>query len=135
MTIGNVLAIPQRNIKRMLAYSSIAQAGYVLIGFVAGGEFGLASATYYLLTYVLTNIAAFTVVILFANRTGSEEIYDYAGLSRRSPYLAFAMLLALLSLGGIPPTAGFFGKFFIFKAAIDDGLWWLAFIAILNSSE
>jgi NADH-quinone oxidoreductase subunit N len=133
MTIGNVLAIPQRNIKRMLAYSSIAQAGYVLIGFVAGGEFGLASATYYLLTYVLTNIAAFTVVILFANRTGSEEIYDYAGLSRRSPYLAFAMLLALLSLGGIPPLAGFLAKINVFAAAINAGLVWLAVVGVINA--
>lgn len=133
ITIGNVLAIPQRNIKRMLAYSSIAQAGYALIGFVAGGEFGLAATTYYLLMYVLTNVAAFTVVILFANLTGSEEIYDYAGLSRRSPYLAFAMLLALLSLGGIPPLAGFFAKVYVFAAAINTGLVWLAVVGVVNA--
>ncbi len=134
MTLGNVLAIPQRNIKRMLAYSSIAQAGYALIGFVAGQAFGLAATMYYLLMYVLTNIAAFTVVILFANLTGSEEIYDYAGLSRRSPYLAFAMLLALLSLGGIPPLAGFFAKVYVFAAAVQTpGLVWLAIVGVINA--
>jgi NADH-quinone oxidoreductase subunit N len=83
--------------------------------------------------YVLTNVAAFGVIILVSNVTGSEDMRDFYGLNRRSPFLALAMLLALLSLGGIPPTAGFFGKFFIFKAAIDAGLWWLAFIAILNA--
>jgi NADH-quinone oxidoreductase subunit N len=129
MTLGNLLALQQRNIKRMLAYSSIAQAGYVLIGFLAfnpadpsGTLSGLAASTYYLMMYVLTNLAAFAVVILFANLTGSDEIKDYAGLSRRSPYLALVMLIALLSLGGMPPLAGFVAKFLLFAAALVPGV-------------
>ena len=133
MTLGNFLAIYQTNIKRMLAYSSIAQAGYTLVGLVSLTPDGSGAAMFYLLMYVFTNIAAFGVVILVSNQTGSDEISDFYGLSRRSPYLALAMMLALLSLGGIPPTAGFFGKFFIFRAAVDAGLWWLAGIGVLNA--
>ncbi len=133
MTLGNFLAIFQSNIKRLLAYSSIAQAGYMLIGVVTLSPDGTGAAMFYLLMYVFTNVAAFGVVILAANATGSERLVDLSGLSRRSPWLALAMLFALLSLGGIPPTAGFFGKFFLFKAAIDQGLWVLAFIGILNA--
>ncbi len=133
MTLGNLLAIFQRNIKRMLAYSSIAQAGYALIGLVALTSDGSGAAIFYLLMYVFTNIAAFGVVVLVSNQTGSEEMEDFYGLSRRAPYLALAMLIALLSLGGIPPTAGFFGKFFIFKAAVEADLWWLALIGVLNA--
>lgn len=133
MTLGNFLAIFQKNIKRMLAYSSIAQAGYTMIGLVTLTPDGSGAALFYLLMYVFTNIAAFGVVILVSNRTGSDNMEDFYGLSRRSPYLALAMLMALLSLGGIPPTAGFFGKFFIFKAAVDAGLWWLALIGVLNA--
>jgi NADH-quinone oxidoreductase subunit N len=88
---------------------------------------------YFLIYYVLTNIAAFGVIIVFSNLTGSDEISDLAGLSRRSPWLALAMMFALLSLSGIPPTAGFFGKFFIFRAAVEADLWWLALIGILNA--
>jgi NADH-quinone oxidoreductase subunit N len=133
MTLGNFLAIYQGNIKRMLAYSSIAQAGYAMVGLVTLTPDGSGAAMFYLLMYVLTNVAAFGVIILVSNVTGTDDMRDLYGLNRRSPFLALAMLLALLSLGGIPPTAGFFGKFFIFKAAIDAGLWWLAFIAILNA--
>jgi len=133
MTLGNFLAIFQTNIKRMLAYSSIAQAGYTMIGLVSLTPDGSGAAMFYLLMYVFTNIAAFGVVILVSNKTGSEEMTDFYGLSRRAPYLALAMMLALLSLGGIPPTAGFFGKFFIFKAAVDAGFWWLAMIGVLNA--
>jgi NADH-quinone oxidoreductase subunit N len=133
MTIGNFMAIYQTNIKRLLAYSSIAQAGYVMIGLVTFTPDGSGAAMYYLFMYVLTNIAAFAVVILVANVTGSENSEDLNGLSRRSPYLALAMLFAFLSLAGIPPTAGFFGKFFLFKAAVDGGLWVLALIGILNA--
>jgi NADH-quinone oxidoreductase subunit N len=142
MTLGNFLAIRQQNIKRMLAYSSIAQAGYAMIGLVtaltitgpdAASIDGASSTIYFLVYYVVTNIAAFGVVILVSNKVGSDNILDLSGLSRRSPYLALAMLFALLSLGGIPPTAGFFGKFFIFRAAIDADLWWLALIGILNA--
>ncbi len=133
MTLGNFLAIHQTNIKRMLAYSSIAQAGYAMIGLVSLTQDGTAATMFYLLYYVVSNIAAFAVVILVSNITNSDEVKDLAGLSRRSPYLALVMLFALLSLGGIPPTAGFFGKFFLFRAAVDAGLWWLALIGILNA--
>ncbi len=133
MTLGNLVAIFQSNIKRMLAYSSIAQAGYVLIGVVTLTQAGSGASMFYLLMYIFTNIAAFGVIILVSNITGSDEISDLDGLSRRAPGLALIMLFAVLSLGGIPPTAGFFGKFFIFRAAVDSGLWWLALIGILNA--
>lgn len=133
MTLGNVLALAQRNIKRMLAYSSIAHAGYALVGFVAVSQLGVASTIFYLMTYVLTNLAAFSVVILFARSAGSDQIADYAGLSRRSPGLALAMMVAFLSLAGMPPLAGFFGKFYIFAAVIQGGLVWLAVVGVLNA--
>jgi NADH-quinone oxidoreductase subunit N len=135
MTLGNLLALVQRNIKRLLAYSSIAQAGYTLIGVVAlnNSELGAASVAFYMLMYVLTNIAAFTVIIAVSNTVGSDEIRDFAGLGRRAPYLALAMVLALLSLSGVPPLAGFFGKFFLFAAAVDAGYVWLAVIGVLNA--
>ncbi len=133
MTLGNLLAIPQRNIKRLLAYSSIAQAGYALIGLVALSEFGAASLVFYLIAYVVTNLAAFAVVILFARTAGSEEIADYAGLSRRSPVLALVLLVALLSLAGMPPLVGFAAKFYVFAAAVRSGWIWLAFVGVLNS--
>ena len=135
MTLGNLAAIYQSNIKRMLAYSSVAQAGYVLIGLITFNSdgSGAGAAMFYLLMYVLTNAAAFGVVIVVSNVTKGEEMSDFYGLSRRSPWLAIIMLFALLSLGGIPPTAGFFAKFFLFKAAVDAGYWWLAFIGILNA--
>jgi NADH-quinone oxidoreductase subunit N len=133
MTLGNVVALTQNNIKRLLAYSSIAQAGYMLVGVVSTSELGVAAVLFYLMTYTLTNIAAFTVVIIFSRVTGSDKIADYAGLSRRSPYLALAFLLALLSLGGIPPLGGFFGKFYLFSAAIEQGYVWLVVVGVLNS--
>lgn len=133
MTLGNFFAIYQTNLKRMLAYSSIAQAGYAMIGLVTLTRDGSGATMFYLFMYVFTNIAAFGVIILFSHMTGSDDIKDLNGLSRRSPYLALAMMFALLSLGGIPPTAGFIGKFFIFKAAVDAGLWWLALIGLLNA--
>jgi len=133
MTLGNILAISQSNIKRLLAYSSIAHAGYALIGLVALSLFGVASMMFYLLAYVVTNLAAFAVVILFARASGSDKISDYAGLSRRSPWLAFVLLIAFLSLAGMPPFAGFVAKIFVFKAAVDSGLIWLAFVGVLNS--
>jgi NADH-quinone oxidoreductase subunit N len=133
MTLGTLLAMHQTNIKRMLAYSSIAQAGYAMIGLVTLTQDGTGATIFYLLYYVITNIAAFAVIILVSNLTDSDEVMDLSGLSRRAPFLAIAMMLALLSLAGIPPTAGFFGKFFLFRAAIDVGLWWLALIGILNA--
>jgi NADH-quinone oxidoreductase subunit N len=137
MTLGNLLALVQGNIKRLLAYSTIAHAGYMLIGVAAistdkTGD-GAAAVAFYMFMYVLTNSLAFAVIILFANETGSEEIKDLAGLSRRSPWLALAMTLALLSLGGIPPAAGFVAKFLVFRAAVDAGLVWLAVIGVLNA--
>ncbi len=133
MSLGNFVAIFQSNIKRMFAYSSIAQAGYLLIGLVTLSPDGSGATMFYLLMYIFTNIAAFGVIVIVSNRIGSDELKDFSGLSRRSPYLALVMLFALLSLSGIPPTAGFFGKFFLFRAAVDAGLWWLALIGILNA--
>jgi NADH-quinone oxidoreductase subunit N len=133
MTVGNTIALAQKNIKRLLAYSSIAQAGYALIGLAANSPTGVASVIFYLVMYTLTNLAAFGVVILASRVIGSDEIKDYAGLSRRSPGLALAMLVAFLSLGGMPPLAGFFGKFFVFAAAVEANLIWLAMIGILNA--
>lgn len=135
ISFGNLLALVQRNIKRMLAYSSIAQAGYTLIGVVAltRTELGVAAVAFYMLMYVLTNILAFTVIIAVSNTTQSDDIADFAGLSRRKPYLALAMVLALLSLGGVPPLAGFFGKFFLFAAAVRAEYVWLAIVGVLNS--
>ncbi len=133
MTVGNLLALPQTNIKRLLAYSSIAHAGYAMIGLVALSSFGTASVIFYLIGYVVTNIAAFAVVILFARSAGSDEIVDYAGMSRRSPGLALVLLVALLSLGGMPPLAGFVAKFYVFAAAVESGWIWLAFVGVLNA--
>jgi NADH-quinone oxidoreductase subunit N len=135
MTLGNVLALVQRNIKRMLAYSSIAQAGYTLIGVVALTQtsLGAAAVAFYMFMYVLTNILAFAVIIIVSNTTGSDQIADFAGLSRRSMPLALMMVLSLLSLGGVPPLAGFFGKFFLFAAAVDAGYVWLAVLGVLNA--
>ncbi len=135
MTLGNAVALVQRNFKRLIAYSSIAQAGYTLMGVVAltQTDLGAAAVAFYMLMYVLTNILAFTVIIAVSNATGSDEIAALAGLSRRSPNLALAMVLALLSLGGVPPLAGFFGKFFLFAAAVDAGFVWLAIVGVLNA--
>lgn len=133
MTIGNVLALVQTNIKRLLAYSSIAHAGYALIGLVALSELGTASVVFYLATYILTNLVAFAVVIVFARAAGSEELEDYAGLSRRAPYLSLALLIAMLSLGGMPPLVGFVAKFYVFAAAVQSGWIWLAFVGVLNA--
>ncbi len=133
MTLGNLLALAQTNIKRLLAYSSIAHAGYALIGLVALSSFGAASLVFYLITYVVTNLAAFAVVILFSRSTGSEEIADYAGLSRRSPGLALVLLVTFLSLSGMPPLAGFVAKFYVFAAAVESGWIWLAFVGVLNA--
>lgn len=133
MSLGNFLAIFQSNMKRLLAYSSVAQAGYVMIGLVTLTEQGSAASLFYLLFYAFTNIAAFGVIIVLSNQLGTDELKDFSGLSRKSPFIALVMLFALLSLSGIPPTAGFFGKFFVFRAAIESGLWWLALIGILNA--
>lgn len=136
MTLGNVLAVVQRNIKRMLAYSSIAHAGYTLIAVAAlpaQNEISVAAIAFYMFMYTFTNLLAFAVIVIFSEATGSESIRDLAGLSKRSPWLALMMTIALLSLAGVPPVAGFFGKFFLFQAAVDAGMTWLAIVAVLNS--
>ncbi len=133
MIIGNIIALLQTNIKRMLAYSSIAQIGYILLGIVAATSRGLASVSFYLFVYLFANMGAFIAAIAFSNATGSDEIRDYAGLSRRSPALAAMMAVFMLSLVGIPPLAGFTGKFYLFSAAIQQGWIWLVVVAVLTS--
>lgn len=133
MTIGNLLALAQKDIKRLLAYSSIAHAGYALIGFVAVSELGATSLIFYLSVYLITNLAAFGTVSVFEKKSGSSEIASFAGLSRRSPWLAMMMLVAFLSLAGMPPFGGFVIKFAVFAAAVQRGLIGLAVIGVLNS--
>lgn len=132
MTYGNLVAMHQTNIKRLLGYSSISHAGYLLMGAVAGNALGISGINFYLLSYLFTNIAAFLVIIVFSIATKSDEIADYAGLCKRSSVLAFTMLLALVSLAGMPPLAGFFGKFVLLMAVIKSGYIWLALIAGVN---
>ena len=135
MTAGNVVAIAQKNIKRMLAYSSIAHVGYLLIGLVAGSTLGISAILLYLLAYVLMNIGAFAIVILLCQgEIKGDQIEDFSGLARKSPLAAAAMLVFLLSLAGIPPTAGFVAKFYVFGAAIKSGYVWLAVIAVVNTA-
>ena len=133
MTVGNLVALWQQNIKRLLAYSSIAQAGYILIGVVAASPRGVTAVLFYLAAYALANLGAFAAVITFSNQTGSDEIEDYAGLHKRAPGLALILIICLLSLAGTPPTAGFTGKLWIFSAAIEEGLLWLAVGGVINS--
>lgn len=134
MTVGNVVAIAQTNIKRMLAYSSIAHAGYLLVALVAANQLGAVSILYYLLAYTLMNIGAFGVVILVARRKDSYlNIYDYSGLAYQHPGLAAAMSVFMFALAGVPPTAGFVGKFYIFSAAVQAGYIWLAILGVMNS--
>jgi NADH-quinone oxidoreductase subunit N len=135
MTVGNVVAIAQSNLKRMLAYSSIAHVGYMLIGLVAGGVGGVGAVLFYLLTYTFTTIGALGVITLCERaRVEAVDVEDYTGLARRHPLLAAALALFLLSLIGIPPLAGFVGKFYVFGAAVRAGHFWLAVIAVLNSA-
>jgi NADH-quinone oxidoreductase subunit N len=135
MTVGNITALVQDNVKRMLAYSSIAHAGYILIAFVTGDRAFSSSILYYLTAYAFMNIGAFTVVMLLG-RKGEEntDIENYAGLAARYPFLAFCMSIFLLSLAGIPPLAGFMGKFYLFSAAVKAEYYWLAVIGVLNSA-
>jgi NADH-quinone oxidoreductase subunit N len=134
MTIGNVTALLQRNIKRMLAYSSIAHAGYLLVGMVAGGEYGGTAVLFYLIAYTLMTLGAFAVVIALGRRGApNENLDDYAGVGFRYPFLGLAMTIFMLSLAGIPPLVGFIGKFYIFSAAVRSGYVGLAVIGVLNS--
>jgi NADH:ubiquinone oxidoreductase subunit 2 (subunit N) len=140
MTLGNFVAISQKNIKRMLAYSGIAHAGYVLIGLISwqSGAMdtvfdGISGVLVYLLVYLAANLGAFAVVVAFETKTGSDQIEDYAGLIRRSPLLAGAMVVFLLSLIGIPGTGGFIGKLLVFGSALRVEYYFLALVAIINS--
>ncbi|WP_017209182.1 NADH-quinone oxidoreductase subunit N [Clostridium beijerinckii] len=130
LVLGNLVAIPQTNIKRLLAYSSISQAGYFLLGIIANSSLGIASILLYSLFYLFANMGAFGVVIAVSKATGSDQIKDYAYLAKRSPFLAAVMLISLLSLAGIPPLAGFIGKFYLFLSIIEKGQIWLAFLSI-----
>lgn len=134
MTLGNVAALLQSNIKRMLAYSSIAHAGYILIALVAMGANGTSSALFYLLAYTLTNLGAFGAVIALSDGARERlEVNDYAGAASQQPFIAAAFAICLFSLAGFPPLAGFVGKFLIFSAAVENGWTWLAVIGVLNS--
>ncbi|VAX26168.1 NADH-ubiquinone oxidoreductase chain N [hydrothermal vent metagenome] len=134
MTLGNVAALMQSNVKRMLAYSSIAHAGYILVGLVAASERGVSSILFYLLAYTFMNIGAFAVVAIVAGK-GEERVTfdDFAGLGYKYPLMSLSLTIFLFSLAGLPPTAGFVGKFYIFMSALDEGLVWLAIIGVLNS--
>jgi NADH-quinone oxidoreductase subunit N len=133
MTLGNVAALRQDNMKRMLAYSSIAHAGYIFMGTVVLTAQGLQSVLIYLITYLFMNLGAFLIVIEIFNKTGSFDMNDYRGLYRRSPFLTISMTIFMLSLMGIPPFAGFFGKLYVFGAAVNQNLAWYAVIGALNS--
>lgn len=133
MILGNVVALAQTSMKRLLAYSSIGQAGFVMLGLIAGTEAGYASAIFYLLVYLFMNLGGFICVILFTLRTGTDDIAEYSGLYQKDPLLTLGLSLCLLSLGGIPPMAGFFGKLYLFWAGWQAGLYGLVLIALITS--
>jgi NAD(P)H-quinone oxidoreductase subunit 2 len=133
MILGNVVALAQTSMKRMLAYSSIAQAGFVMIGLIAGTEAGYSSMIFYLLVYLFMNLCGFTCVILFSLRTGTDQITEYSGLYQKDPLLTLGLSLSLLSLGGIPPLAGFFGKIYLFWAGWQAGLYGLVLLGLVTS--
>ena len=133
MVLGNIVALAQTSMKRMLAYSSIAQAGFVIIGMIIGTETGYASMVFYLFVYLFMNLGGFACVILFALRTGTDRISDYAGLYQKDPFLTLALSICLLSLGGIPPLAGFFGKIYLFWAGWKAGAYGLVLLGLVTS--
>ena len=136
ITIGNLFAIRQRNLKRFLAFSSISQAGYIMLGIIAVNVMGMSSMIYYVLVYIFSNVAAFGVIAAIERQTGRVTMDDYNGLFKTNPWLAFTMMLAMFSLGGIPPFAGFFSKFFIFVGACHQGsvaIYALVLIALVNT--
>ena len=133
MTYGNISAITQTRTKRMLAYSAIAQAGYVLVGAAVATSASISAMLFYLVAYAFMTVGAFAVVVWLGNHIPGEEIEDFKGLAQRAPGLALAMTVLLVSLVGIPPTAGFFGKFILFRSAVAEGLTWLALVMVLNS--
>ncbi|MEW6411490.1 MAG: NADH-quinone oxidoreductase subunit N [Candidatus Zixiibacteriota bacterium] len=134
MTVGNVLALRQSNVKRLLAYSSIAHAGYILVALVAGGADGTSAAIFYLIAYALFNLGGFAVVTLLETRSGCKsDFIELAGLAKAHPYLSATLALFMFALSGFPPTVGFFGKFYIFAAAVKSGYIWLTVIGVMNS--
>lgn len=133
MFLGNLLALVQKNLKRLLAFSSIAHAGYILIGVASGNSLGIKGAMYYLLAYLFTNLAAFGIINVVESTTGSSDLDQFRGLIKRSPGLALIFLVSLLSLAGIPPFGGFISKILVFSAAMEANLVWLALIGIINS--
>ncbi|MEL6382959.1 MAG: NAD(P)H-quinone oxidoreductase subunit N [Cyanobacteria bacterium J06626_18] len=133
MVLGNVVALAQTSMKRLLAYSSIAQAGYLMIGLIIGTEAGYASMIFYLLVYLFMNLGGFTCVILFSLRTGTDQISEYSGLYQKDPLLTLGLSICLLSLGGIPPLAGFFGKLYIFWAGWQAGAYGLVLVGLITS--
>lgn len=134
MTVGNVAALHQTNVKRMLAYSSITNIGYILAGLAVGSAAGFSAVMFYVLAYAFMNIGAFAVLMALANQGEAESLDGLRGLARREPVLAFLMLLFMLSLLGFPPLAGFFAKLFIFRAAVEGGMAWLAVVMAVNSA-
>ena len=133
MVLGNVVALAQTSMKRMLAYSSIGQAGFVMIGLVCGTEDGYAAMVLYMAAYLFMNLGAFACIILFSLRTGSDRISDYAGLYQKDPLITLGLSLCLLSLGGIPPMLGFFGKIYLFFAGWADQQYLLVVVGLLTS--
>lgn len=134
ITVGNLFALRQRNLKRFLAFSSISQAGYIMLGVIGGNTLGTTSLVFYILVYMAANLAIFGVISAIEQQSnGKIDIDDYNGLSRTNPKLALLLTLSLFSLAGIPPFAGFFSKFFIFAAAFEEGFHWLVFIALVNT--
>jgi len=133
MTIGNLVALTQTNIKRLLGYSSISHAGYLMIGLAAATSTGSSAVVFYLGCYAVMNLGAFIAIIAISNRIGSDEIADYSGMAKRSPWLAAGLALCLISLTGIPPTAGFMAKLYIFNAGVDANLIWLVIVGVLNA--
>lgn len=132
MLIGNLFALRQQNIKRFLAFSSIAQVGFILVGMSSDNQAGISSVVYFILIYIFSNLAAFGVAAVIADNTGKEKIDDYKGLYQTNPFLSWVLALALFSLAGIPPTAGFFGKLFLLTAGASKGAYWFIIIAALN---
>jgi NAD(P)H-quinone oxidoreductase subunit 2 len=133
MVLGNVVALAQTSMKRMLAYSSIAQAGFVMIGLVIGTDAGYSSMIFYMMVYLFMNLGGFACVILFTLRTGTDEITEYSGLYQKDPLLTLCLSLCLLSLGGIPPLAGFFGKLYLFWAGWQAGAYGLVLLGLLTT--
>jgi NADH-quinone oxidoreductase subunit N len=139
MLLGNCAAIVQNNVKRLLAYSSIAHAGYILVGLVAATVTGATAVLFYVIVYAITNLGAFGVVAALASRAGGDDLEHFDGMAKRAPFLSLLMLIFILSLAGVPPLGGFFGKFYLFAAAVECdaqhfGLLWLVILGILMSA-